>query len=212
VLNGNRVIAIRTRVRRGWSIKKIAHAFGVSRNTVRRYTRQGATPCGPPTRALLDVPQELDLVRRIARRWDIRDSDELESALIDKLAEIYPQKTVVAHWKAFLITALDRAAINWLRGRRRRERHLVPFDASREGEHEPSVGDIYPRIDVSIDNNTTRLKRMRHVLPPFLRRVWDALIAEDFDQTRAGQRLGMHRNMMRKAIRQIRIVLTQHGF
>jgi DNA-directed RNA polymerase specialized sigma24 family protein len=213
VLNGNRVIAIRARARRGWSIKKIARVFSVSRNTVRRYMRPGATACRSPAKPIFDVRQELDVVRRIAWRWDRRDPDELESELTDKLAEIYPQKAVVAHWKTFLRRTLERAAINWLRARKRRERYVAsaarPFPLG--GEYDTSAVELTAVFDLNPDA-VLPTKRMRRALPSFLRRVWDALIAEDFDQTRAARRLGVHRNTVHKAIRQIRRVLMRRGF
>ena len=213
MLNGNRVIAIRARVRRGWSIKKIARTCGVSRNTVRRYRRQGATPCGLPHAPFLESGRELELVRRIARRYHTPDPDELESVLTLKLAEVYPQKTVVDDWHAFLWTALDRAAMNWLRGRRRQEGRVTSFDrAPPSGEpHDVSAAEIGAVVDVPIVDRLA-LERARRVLSPFLRRVWDALIAAHLDQTKAAQLLGVHRNTVRKAIRQMRIVLMRHDF
>jgi transcriptional regulator with XRE-family HTH domain len=216
VLNGNRVIAIRARSRRGWSIRKIARTFDVSRKAVRRYTRPGRTFGRPSKKAPLDIQQELDLVRSIARRWRTPDPDELESELTDKLGAIYHQKLIVDDWKAFVITALNGAAINWLRGTKRRERHIASRDRPlSEGEYQPSVSGIEAVSDVRVGDELP-IRRMhkvlRKVLPPFLRRVWNALVAENFDQGRAAVRLGMHRNTIGKATRQIWIVLMEHGF
>jgi DNA-directed RNA polymerase specialized sigma24 family protein len=213
VLNGNRVIAIRARARRGWSLKKIARVFGVSRNTIRRYTRQDEPSQDPSKKPSLDARQELDLVRLEAHRWNTPDPDELESELTLKLVEIYPYKPVVDNWETFLITALKRTALNWLRSRKRRERRVASssLSPSQEGEHGVDAVDIAAVFHVS-DGGGHAIKRMRKVLPPFLRRVWDALIAENFNQTRAAKRLGVHRNTVHNAIRRIRIILKQHGF
>ena len=203
MLNGNRVIAIRARARRGWSIKRITSFFGVSRNTVRRYTRQGPPSCGSRKNASLDVQQELELVRRIARKWESRDPEELESALTLKLAKIYPKKSDATNWTAVLVTALNRAAINWLRGCNRREKHVAASNARslQDGELDASA-DAAPFVDIGFDE-TPLIQRLRPALSPFLRRVWDALIAENFNQTQAAIRLGVHRNTIRNAVRKI---------
>ena len=185
----------------------------MSRNTVRRYTRQGTTPCGIPKNPKLDARQELDLVRRVARQWNTPDRDELESELTVKLAEIYSEKAVVDDWKRFLLTALNRSASNWIRARRRQLRDVTSLDSHHppNGERDASQAEIGAVFDVPIED-TLELEHLRRALPPHLRRVWDVLIAENFEQTKSAKRLGVHRNTIRNAIRQIRLVLTAHGF
>lgn len=208
MLNGNRVIAIRARARRGWSINKIARAFGVSRNTARRYVRQGAIACGRPRADAFGPREGLELVRSIARSRRSADPDELESALTAHLAKIYVQRTRVADWQAFLITALTRRARSWLRDRRRHERRFTSVDlpeslASTAGSTMADIGAVW---DVDIDDRLT-LERLRDALSVSLRRVLDVLIIENFDQTRAAQHLGVHRNTIRNALRRIRSLL-----
>ncbi len=184
----------------------------MSRNAVRRYLRQGSTPCGPAQALLLAAGRELELVRHTARRYGSPDHEELESALTVKLAEIYPEKTVVDNWEAFLRTALKRTAINWLRGRKRQQARVTSFDpAPQIGEPPVSAADLGAVLDVPTVDRLA-LERARRALPPFLRRVWDALIAANVDQKRAAELVGVHRNTIRKAIQQIRIVLQQHDF
>jgi DNA-directed RNA polymerase specialized sigma24 family protein len=203
VLNGNRVVAIRARVRRGWSIKKIARTFGIARNTVRRYTRQGPAPCGP-AKTSLDAEQELELVRQVARRWDTRDPGELESELTLKLAKIYWRKTIATNWKRLLIRALNLAAINWLRNRQRRERHVAAMDPQslQQGELDASTADAATLLDIGFDDSAA-IQHLRPALSTFLRRVLDALIADNFNQTQAAIRLGVHRNTIGNALRKI---------
>jgi DNA-directed RNA polymerase specialized sigma24 family protein len=188
----------------------------VSRNTVRRYMRPGTTVCGPSKKPRLDAQQELEWVRRIAHRWRTPDPEELESELTVKLVAIYSKKFIVDDWKAFLIKALNGAAINWLRGHRRRERHIASFNlAVPEGEYESNVSGREAVSDVKAGDRLPlrRINKvLRKALPPFLLRVWNALVAENFDQGRAAVRLGVHRNTIGKAKRQIWIVLMDYGF
>jgi len=211
VLNGNRVNAIRARALRGWSVRRIARVLGVSRNTVRRYTRPWAKSYASPSKTKLDIRQELELVRRLALRWGRRDPDELESELTSKLVDIYPQKHAVDNWRGFLITALKRAASNWLRACRRRERHVASEDRLAPEAGLGEANSDLLAVDVKRDGRLLH-ERIRRVLPRSLLSVWDALIAEQFDQTRTARRLGVHRNTIHRTIGKIRRLLVQHDF
>ena len=203
MLNGNRVIAIRARARRGWPIKKIARAFGVSRNTVRRYARQQSWAVIQTKHPGPAGQFELELVQRVARRWRTTDQSELESALTLHVASLYRKRNTVTDWKAFLITALNAKANNWLRDRQRHHRDLVSIDqVALEGNEQPAPPDI---TDTNTDDQFL-IDRLRRKLPPALSRVLDALVAENYDQTRAAIRLGVHRNTIRNALRRIRVI------
>ena len=280
MLEGKRVVAIRDRASRGGSIKAIALAIDVSRNTVRRYLRQpvkAGEQTRPGARRLLDALRdearrlfcstthsnaaavhrllitcgidvsvrtvrrvvadlrtrradaphaprvasqgedsaqwELALARQIAQSRRTADRDELESDLTLHLAKLQHRRHDVRDWKAFLITALNRRADNWLRDLRRKGEPLTSLDAPRRvtGEEEVTAFDIVPHSDPAPED-LLAFKRVRADLNTHLRRVWDALIHERFSQTRAAKRLGLHRNTIGKALRRIRRVLKRHGF
>lgn len=213
MLNGNRVIAIRARARRGWSIKEIARTLGVSRNTVRRYLRRGPGSCAPEKTCAFGPKQEWDLLCRVAWRYNTPDRDELESHLITVVAKTYRKKAIVDDWAAFLAESLHNAALNWLRSRRRQERLVTPATRSPQPDDERDLGavELAAAVDVNLDDRLA-LETVRDALSPLLQRVWDAMLAVNFDQTQAAKRLGLHRNTVGKALRQIGIILKQHGF
>lgn len=276
MLEGKRVIAIREKARRGWSLKAIARALDVSRNTVRRYLhepvkageqtrpvarclhdelldqarrlfcstthanaaavhrllitrgvnvsvrtvqravadlRGTARACNVPSPGHDSAQWELALTQQIAHSRRTSDPDELESDLTLHLAKLQHLRSQVDVWRAYLITALSRRADNWLRNRRREEQPLTSLDAPLRvtGEEEVTALDIVQHRDAA-PGDLLAFERVRADLNNHLRRVWDALIQEDFSQTRAAKRLGVHRNTIRNALRQIRRVLKRHGF
>lgn len=152
------------------------------------------------------------MLRHVARRYGKPDPDELESALTVVLAKVHPKKTVVDNWPVFLRVALRNAALNWLRAQTRRTQRIsnnlpspLPGELDVILEHFAAVTDVNP-------DDALALERVRGTLAPFLLAVWDAMIAQGFDQSRVAPLLGVHRSTIRRALRQIALVLKEHGF
>jgi RNA polymerase sigma factor (sigma-70 family) len=278
VLEGDLVDAIRDKAGRGWSIKAIVRATGVSRNAVRRYlrsprrartqTRPGARRLGENTRVEVqdlfraahenaaevhrllaargmvvnvrtvqravadlrmpraDIPTgvprstvqapastsaNLELARRLARGFRTYDRDELESELTLKLALLEPWRVRVKNWRAFLIKVLTNHAARWL-GRQRKSDvavsvHLQPSAAT---EYALDRNEVV-RSDRDLADQVA-LGHVRRSLGQPLRRVWDAYVASNFNQTETAVLLGVHRSTVARALARIRQILKRHGF
>jgi DNA-directed RNA polymerase specialized sigma24 family protein len=184
----------------------------VARNTVRRYARQGPALIRPSKQSLPSAEEDLVLLRRVVRKWERVDPTELEAILTRKLSNLYPKKTTVDNWRDFLFTGLDRTASNWARSLKRGTRRVtVSASFAPDSEDKAGVIDRVARFEPHVED-ALALRQALKVLRPFDRRVCAALIAENFNQTRAAQRLGLHRNTIRKALLEIRKVLVRHGF
>ena len=155
---------------------------------------------------------EFKLLRRIAARFGGHDPEELEADLTEHLATLQPRQFDVRNWKAFLRTALRRKALNWIRDRKKRRQREISFDRRESTEDETTVPDrladrgLSPVVDPAI------LRAVRRALDPWLRRVFDALILERMNQTRAAIRLGVHPNTIRHALQRISKRLKNREF
>jgi DNA-directed RNA polymerase specialized sigma24 family protein len=187
--------------------------LGVSRNTVRCYLRRDPDPRRPKKKRFFRADEELDLARRIARRYRTSDREELESHLITVIAEAYPKKALVDDWKAFLATSLHNGALNWLRSQRRYEQRVTIAGRRPTSENEDDVNaiDRVASVDLSIDDRLA-FDRALEDASPLMRRVWDVMPLTNFDQTEAARRMRVSRNTVGKAWRQLRLLLNQHGF
>jgi DNA-binding protein Fis len=156
---------------------------------------------------------EFELMKQIAHRRRTSDNDELESALTAHLAQLQRVRTGVTDWRAFLITALNRKADNWLRDRRREERRFTSLDRQLrpEGEETTTLQEHIQRAESSMDDRIA-LDTVLEEMNPRLKAVWDALIEERWNQVRTANRLGIHRNTLRKALGQIHMLFKRHGF
>ena len=212
MLKGNRVSAIRTRARRGWSVHRLVERFGISRNTVRRYLRQGQaepSPTGPAD----TVEFELRLVRRIARRLLPDDPGELESELTLHLATLLPRRRAVKKWMGFLFNALWRKGLSRLKQRKKQSERIISIDSPVTNDDPTGV----TLLDKMASSNPPleliqELRAVRCRLTRFDRDVLDALISERFNITSAARRLGVHPNTIYNAVRRVRAEFTRRGW
>lgn len=155
---------------------------------------------------------ELSLVRRIARRWESRDPDELESVLTEKLIRLQARRPEITLWRAFVHKALTRAASNWRRDSMRATRLLTSLDKPLETSEEQSLADALPApTDPAVDDAVS-LAAARAELDGDLRTTWDALVAENMNQRAAAKRLNIHRNTLRLRLSRMARVFRGHGF
>ena len=210
----------RGRWRAGKVQRRLAgHGVIVSVRTLRReVARIRRTRALEARRARNTVERQVDwevgLVRRIAQQRRTPNHDELESELTFHLARLrrVRRSSAVKDWKAFLITALTRKATTWLKKQSHDSRHLSSLDApiAEEDVAARPAHDLIGSTDMSPEDRWT-LEQLRREVKERDGRVLDALVAENFHQGRAAQRLGVHRNSIRNALRRIERVLRRRG-
>ena len=191
----------------------ICRRIGISNVSVRTVQRAIATMRALDERiSPVDTcaePWELLLIKKIARRYGGADPDELESHLIEHLQKLRVRfRRAVRSWQGFVVTALRRKALNWVRDQRRHASKTFSIDAV-VGGADRLVVDALP--DVSISPAAVELSAVLGLLPAHLRRVVRVLQGENSDRRRAALRLGIHRNTLRRRIVEIRRVLRQRG-
>jgi DNA-directed RNA polymerase specialized sigma24 family protein len=106
---------------------------------------------------------------------------------------------------------LNRKALDWLVAQQKTGRNTTSLDESIGDGGDDRASSIPDAIGISPDDHLA-FAQAREVLPKHLRRIWDALIAEGLNKTRAAKRLGVHRNSMTNAMPRIAKVLRDHGF
>lgn len=207
--NGNAAAVHRLLVEQGvpvsvWTIRRAVAGLR-PRSSPARHHRPHGEPLAADdsTRSISKFEWEFKLIRNIANRLGAWDPSELESELTDHLATLLPRQSHIRNWKAYVTTALRRRAANWNRNRRLEQERLTSLDRPLFGDDEATtLQDRLPGVETSSLNRET-LKEIRGELDPQLRRVCDAMIQEDMNRTRAAKRLGVHRNTLGRALRQI---------
>ncbi len=172
-------------------------------------------------RSVTDVPEvpaehferwELDLARAVARSARTTDPDELESELTLHLARLQSRfRSRITNWKAFLITALNRKARNWIRNQQTRGKRTTSLNAPIVESVEATSLEETLHATESDPDHQMAIKRAWDELRPELRRVWKALQKEHGNRRRAARRLGVHPNTLRQRIRRIHEIFKRHG-
>jgi RNA polymerase sigma factor (sigma-70 family) len=167
-----------------------------------------------PIRGELE-PWERDLVKAAAKAIRTNHRDDLESDLMIHLLRLKRQPPPrIRNWEAFLRTALRNKAKNWIRDQQHLEDPLL--SVSRPVD-EPGVDEgatLEDRLEGPEPDHVSQIAFAQFLeeLDPELREAWEVLQWADGNQVKAAQRLGIHRNTLRRKVRQLHERLNRHGF
>jgi DNA-binding PucR family transcriptional regulator len=155
---------------------------------------------------------EQDLVRLTAARIRTTDREELEAELSSHLLHVKRRhRRRVRHWKAYLRTALENRAKNWIRDSQQNSSGMVSLDAPEGSDESLSLVDRMVSSEPGPDAGAAIAAAWQGMAPE-LRKLWQVLLEENGNQTRAAARMKMHRNTMRIWTRRIQKILNAHGF
>ena len=118
----------------------------------------------------------------------------------------------VQNWSAYLNTALDNRARDWVAEHQAEERMISMDAATTEGEDERATLEGRLRSIEPAAESTAAVFEFLDESDPWLSTVLKALLQTDGNLTRAAKRLRVHRNTIRAAIRRLALILKHHEF
>ena len=179
--------------------------MGPSRRLALRANWQAVAENEDRTRPLPGLADwERDLASLIATNFERIEPDELEAELRKTIIELKAGSlTHVQHWGKYLTTALHRRAINWKRDRRAVAKRELTLS---EPDSETSL--FFSSKEDDLDNQLV-MAQFREALGPELRKVLDVLEKHNFNQVKAAQELGIHRNTLRARLREIKQIAQE---
>jgi DNA-directed RNA polymerase specialized sigma24 family protein len=155
-----------------------------------------------PLPGLLDWERKLASVT--AMKFERIEPQELEAELYKTIIELKGRPlSHVRHWGRYLSSALETAAINW-----KRKRRLIAKRESALPELETETLLFSSSKEDDLDNQVA-ITRFRKALGPELRKVLEVLEKHNFNQVKAAQELGIHRNTLGTRIRKIRQIARE---
>jgi DNA-directed RNA polymerase specialized sigma24 family protein len=144
---------------------------------------------------------ELDLLKKVASAFRTPNRDDLDAELAKKLLELKRRRpTQVRDWRAYLAKFFYNKAHNFVRDERARARRE---QAPREPQN--------PSLDWKNDDLLV-LDSVWRELSAEEQRLWSMLAECDGNQSRAAQKLGLHRNTIRARLGRIRALLSRRGY
>jgi DNA-directed RNA polymerase specialized sigma24 family protein len=164
-------------------------------------------------RAATEVtPQELGLIAKVARAFRTTDRDELQADLARRLLDLKRKpRSHIRDWNAYLAKFLYNKASTWVQTQRRLERRVRSLDESDPENTDEPIAE--PRDSADTDSSQSlAFATVWADLGPELQQFWTVLIEEGGNQSKAADRLGIHRNTARKRRARIVEVLKAHGF
>ena len=147
-----------------------------------------------------------NLIQRIARLSRVSDPTELQSVLIDHLAEIeYKARSGIRNTRAFMTRALWNKALNWIRDRKKEQEQWVSVEkpVGWNLDNPLRMEDVMAQLDKDPDH-FLEIQGFIDSLAPNLLGAWLALRATGGNQIEAAGLLGIHRNTLHKLVRNIR--------
>jgi DNA-directed RNA polymerase specialized sigma24 family protein len=156
---------------------------------------------------------ERDLVRLVAARIRTTDREELTAELHRHLLQVKRRhRRRAKYWKAYLRTALENKAKNWIRDREQDNAIMVSGDTETDLDEEESAS-LFDRSAGPESGPDTRAAWAMawQALGPELQTFYEVLDEETGNLTRAALRLRMHRNTARNWKCKILKILAAHG-
>jgi transposase len=142
---------------------------------------------------------ERDLAAWTAMRFERVEPEELEAELRKTIIELKAGPlSHVQHWGKYLTTALHRRAINWKRDRRAVAKRELTLS-----EPDTETRLFFSSKQDDLDDQLT-MAQFRKRLGAELRAVLEVLEKHNFNQVKAAQELGIHRNTLHSWIRKIK--------
>jgi DNA-directed RNA polymerase specialized sigma24 family protein len=156
-----------------------------------------------PLPGLLDWERRLAAI--IAHKFERVELQELKAELYKTIIELKAQPlSHVQNWEKYLAKALHNRADSWTKQRR----DAVKSESVLT-QHEPWL--FFPSKEGDLDDQLA-MAEFRRALEPKLREVWEALEKHNFNQVKAAQELGIHRNTLGSRLRRIKPLVIAHGF
>lgn len=131
---------------------------------------------------------EITLISQITSRYNINDKDELQAELYKKLLELKHKNIKAKSWKNFLAKALYNAANDYLRKTNQHNKRYISI-GSKHSNEDDDIGNIV--IGSNIEDIELRITLEN--LSPELKQLWNVLMIEDGNISKAAKRLNKPR-------------------
>jgi DNA-directed RNA polymerase specialized sigma24 family protein len=142
---------------------------------------------------------ERELAAIVAYRFERIEPEELKAELYKAIIELKAGSlSHVRHWGKYLTQALRRRAINW-----RRHRRTVAKRESILSEPDTETRLFFSPKEDNLDDQLA-MAQFRKALGHELEELLEVLEKHNFNQVKAAQELGIHRNTLRARIRKIK--------